>query len=116
MDPRIKINYLPSLTIDFIEKVAEENFPECKIKIQTWGINSPFVIIRKGFFVRAVVFIKQKEKKGQTLIGINGNMDPLAIYLFGFIFHYILRGDFLTQVKNAIEEGLKEQYNVTPLP
>ena len=99
--------------IDFIEEVAREKFPECKIKRQNWGFNSPFLIIRKGFFVRAIVIIKQKEKKGLSVIGINGGMDPLAFYLFGFIIHYVLRGDFLNQVKEAIEEGLKERYNIT---
>ena len=99
--------------IDFIEEIAQEKFPECKIKRQNWGINAPFVIIRKGFFVRAIVFIKQKENKGFTEIGINGGMDPLAIYLFGFLFHYVLRGDFLSQVEVSIEEGLRERFNVT---
>lgn len=113
MDKKIKIDYLPSLNIDFVEQVAEEKFPECKVKVQTWGINSPFVIIRKGFFVRAMVFIKQKENKGQTIIGINGGMDPFAAALFGFIFHYVLRGDFLSQVEEAMEEGLRERFNVT---
>ena len=112
MDKKIKFNYLPSVSIEDVKKIAEENFPECKIKIQTWGINSPFVIIRKGFFVRALVFIKQNEKKGQTIIGINGNMDPLAAALFGFIFHYVLRGDFLSQVEEAMKDGLKEKYKV----
>lgn len=111
MDKKIKLNYLPSLNIDDVEKIAEERFPECKIKRQNWGINAPFVIVRKGFFVRAIVFVKQKENKGQTIIGINGGMDPLAIYLFGVIFHYVLRGDFLSQVEEAMEEGVKEKYN-----
>lgn len=115
MDKKIKIDYMESLNIDFIEEVAQEKFPECKIKCQTWGLNSPFVIIRKGFFVRAIVFIKQKEKKGQSVIGINGGMDPIAVVLFGFIFHYALRGDFLNEVKEAIEEGLKERYNVSAI-
>lgn len=51
MDKKIKINYLPSLDINFLEHVAEERFPECKVKVQTWGVNSPFVIIRKGFLL-----------------------------------------------------------------
>ena len=63
--------------------------------------------------MRAIVFIKQKENKGFTEIGINGGMDPLAIYLFGFLFHYVLRGDFLSQVEESIEEGLRERFNVT---
>ena len=115
MDKKIKFNYLPSVSIDDVEKIAEENFPECKIKLQTWGINSPFVIIRKGFFVRAIVFIKQKENKGQTIIGINGGMDPFAAALFGFIFHYVLRGDFMSQVEEAMKEGIKEKYNVSAI-
>ena len=78
MDKKIVFNYLPELNIDDVEDIAIERFPECKIKRQTWGINSPFIIIRKGFFVRAIVFIKQKAKKGQSVVGINGNMDPLA--------------------------------------
>ena len=67
------------------------------------------------FFVRAIVFIKQKENKGQTIIGINGGMDPFAAALFGFIFHYVLRGDFLNQVEEAIEEGLRDRFDVTTI-
>ena len=69
----------------------------------------------QGFFVRAMVFIKQKENKGQTIIGINGGMDPFAAALFGFIFHYVLRGDFLSQIQEAIENGIKEKYNVSTI-
>ena len=115
MDKKIKINYLPSLSIDDVKRIAEKYFPECQIKLQTWGICSPFVIIRKGFFVRANVFIKQKENKGQTIIGINGGMDPLAVALFGFIFHYVLRGDFLSQIQETIENDIKEKYNVSTI-
>ena len=115
MDKKIKFNYLPSVSIDDVKRIAEEYFPECQIKLQTWGINSPFVIIRKGFFVRAMVFIKQKENKGQTIIGINGGLDPFAAALFGFIFHYVLRGDFLSQIQEAIENGIKEKYNVSTI-
>lgn len=112
MDKKIKFNYLSSVSIDDVKNIAEESFPECRIKLQTWGVNSPFVIIRKGFFVRAIVFIKQKKNKDQTIIGINGGMDPIAGALFGFIFHYVLRGDFLGQVKESMEQGLIEKYNV----
>lgn len=112
MDKKIIIDYLESLNIDFVEEIALEKFPECSIKRQNWGINAPFVIIRKGFFVRAVVFINQKEKNGQSIIGINGGMDPLAFALFGFIFHYVLRGDFLCEVEDAMREGIKERYSI----
>lgn len=111
MEKKIELNYLPTISIDDVREIAEENFPECQVKVQTWGINSPFVIIRKGFFVRAIVFIKQKKKKGQTIIGINSGMDPIAFALFGVIFHFVLRGDFLSQIQEAIEDGIKEKYN-----
>lgn len=55
-------------------------------------------------FVHAVVFVKQKEKEGITVIGINGTMSTMGIMLFGFIFHYLLRGSFLSDVADAIEE------------
>ena len=111
MTGKIEIEYLESLNIDFIEEVANEQFPECKITRQNWGVNSPFIIIRKGFFVRAIIFIKQKKKKGKTVIGINGSMDPIAIALFGFLLHYLFRGSFLDEVEQAIRNGLTERYN-----
>lgn len=112
MERKISINHAPSLSIDYLECVAKENFPECKVSVQKWGINSPFVIISKGFFVRAMVFIKQHEKEGQTLVGINGGTNPWAAALFGFIFYYVMRGDFINQVEDAMRKGLEEKFNV----
>lgn len=111
----IKFNYSPSINDDFFEEVAKVKFPKCQIKRQMWGMKIPFLIIRKGFFVRANISIKHKENKGQTIVGINGSMDTLALYFFGFIFHYILRGKFLNQVKEALLEALKEKYNIMPI-
>lgn len=47
MDKKIKIDYLKSINIDFIEEIAQEKFPECKIKRQNWGINAPLSSLGK---------------------------------------------------------------------
>lgn len=102
MDRTIELGYNPDVTIKHIQKVLSLHFPECDQSLQTWGVNAPFIRLKKSFFVHAIVFIKQNPKKQKTIIGINGNMAPMAVYLFGFLLHYLLRGSFLDEVKAAL--------------
>lgn len=106
MDKKIILNFNPNIKIENLSEILKRRFPEYEQSVQTWGLNAPFIRLKKSMFVHAIVFIKHKEKKKQTIIGINGNMAPMAIYLFGFIFHYILRGDFLNNVEDAINQEL----------
>lgn len=107
MDKKIEIGYNPEITIERIQKVLCMHFPEYNQSLQRWGVNAPFIRLKKSFFVHAVVFIKQKPKKQKTIIGINGNMAPVAFVLFGFILHYVLRGSFIDDVKQALEQEFR---------
>lgn len=107
MEKKIVLGYNPNLKIKEIQSILITHFPEYGLSVQTWGFNAPFVRLKKSFFVHAVVFIKQQPKKKRTIVGINGNMAPLAVYCFGLILHYILRGNFLNEVKDALEQELQ---------
>lgn len=107
MDKKIELGYTPDLNIEKIQKILGTHFPELEQSVQTWGVNAPFITLKKSFFVHAIVFVKQKPKKQKTVIGINGNMAPLAAACFGFILHYILRGNFLNEVRDALEQDLR---------
>lgn len=107
MDKKIELGYNPEIQIEKIQKILKTHFPEYEQSVQTWGVNAPFVRLKKSFFVHAIVFIKHREKKQKTIIGINGNMAPFAAVCFGFILHYVLRGNFLNDVKDAFEQELR---------
>ena len=107
MDKKIELGYNSNITIERVQKILSMHFPECNQSLQTWGVNAPFIRLKKSFFVHAIVFIKQKPKKQKTIIGINGNMAPMAFALFGFIWHYGLRGSFIDDVKEAREQELR---------
>lgn len=106
MDKKIELGYNPEITIKRIQKILSMHFPECKQSLQTWGVNAPFIRLKKSFFVHVFVFIKQKPKRQKTVVGLNGGMAPMAIVLFGFILHYILRGNFLDEVGEILEREL----------
>ena len=82
MDKKIEIGYNPEITIERIQKVLCMHFPEYNQSLQTWGVNAPFIRLKKSFFVHAVVFIKQKPKKQKTIIGINGTSSVCVIWLY----------------------------------
>lgn len=107
MDKKIELGYNPEITIDRVKKVLSMHFPEYSQSTQTWGVNAPFIRLKKSFFVYAIVFVKHNPKKQKTIVGINGNMNPLAVVLFGFILHYVLRGSFLDDVKDVLERELR---------
>lgn len=106
MDKKMTLDYNPTISIGNIAEILTKRFPEYKQKKQTWGVNAPFIILEKSFFVRAIIFIKQRPKKHQTIIGINGGMSPIAFVLFGFFFHCLFRGNFLNEVYSSIQEEL----------
>ena len=107
MDKKIELGYNPEITIERVQKILSIHFPECNQSLQTWGVNAPFMRLKKSIFVHAIVFIKHKPKKQKTIIGINGGMAPMSIVLFGTILHYVLRGSFIDDVKEALEQELR---------
>lgn len=109
MDKTIYFDYQKDLSLDFVVGVAKEKFPNCQIER-----HSRFVRIRKNMFVCANVFIDSKVKNNipMSRIGINGGMDSCAGVLLGFIWHFILRGDFLAQVKTELQDALTKQFNI----
>ena len=106
MEKEIKLNYNPDITLEVVSDILRRKFPEYEQSWQKVSVQGPFIRLKKSMFVHACVFVKQKPKKGKTVIGINGHMSTLAIVCFGFIFHYLLRGSFLSDVANAISEEI----------
>lgn len=106
MDQKIEVAYDEKITLEKVKEILVQAFPEYKMSQQNWGMNAPFVRLKKSIFVHAIVFVKQKPKKNITRIGINGGMAPIAVALFGYVLHGILRGDFLVRVEEAIRKGL----------
>lgn len=106
MEKEVKLKYDPNITLEVISDILRRKYPEYEQSWQKVSLAGPFLRLKKSMFVHACIFVKQKPKKDITLIGINGNMSVLAIICFGFIFHYVLRGSFLTDVMNSICEEL----------
>lgn len=106
MEKELKLKYNPNITLEVISDILRRRYPEYEQSWQRISIQGPFLRLKKSMFVHACIFVKQKPQKGITMIGINGHMSTLAIICFGFIFHYVLRGSFLTDVLNSIDEEL----------
>lgn len=106
MDKKIEIRYNKDITLQVISEILKKRFPEYDQSIQTFGVNAPFIRLKKSMFVHVMVFVKQKESKQKTIIGINGGMSSLGALLFGFLMHYIFRGTILNDVETAIKEEL----------
>ena len=104
MEKEVKIPLNPSVTLQSVSDILSLRFPECEVSKPQWSIQGNYIRLKKSMFVHAAVFVKQKEKEGITIIGINGMMSTMGSMLFGFIFHYLLRGSFLSDVADAIEE------------
>jgi hypothetical protein len=106
MDKKIEVPYNEKITIESIKEILTQSFPEYRIAQQNWGMNSPFLRLKKNFFVQATVFVKQKQNKNITKICINGSMSPVATICFGYLFYFVFVGDFMVKVETAIREGL----------
>ncbi|MBR5639933.1 MAG: hypothetical protein IKW83_09235 [Muribaculaceae bacterium] len=108
MANRITIDYSPALDLNTIEAIARERFPQFKVKqvhrLRDW------VCIRKNSFVSANILIKHKPKKGTTKLTINGNCDFWVIFFLGGLWHYFVRGNFMSQIKSGIIQGLQYRY------
>lgn len=96
-----------NVTQDIVIGILKRRFPECSVQVQTWGIGAPWVYVRKNCFVRVIVRIKKNKETGNTEIATSTWMDGLAYYFFGFIVHYILRGDIEDEVRSALEKDLR---------
>ena len=101
MSKKIELEYNPNITIERVYQVLKNHFPECDQSFE-----GSFTRLKKSFFVHAIVSVKHAPKKQKTIIRIKGGMSFLAFYLFGFILHYMFRGRFLDEVKDALEPEL----------
>lgn len=108
MDIEIKIPHTPSVSLKTVWEILTRRFPEYDIKGPKYSLQGQYIVLKKSIFVEAAVFVKHKERKGQTIIGINGMMSTTGLIFFGLVFHYILRGSFLSDVAKAIEEEIKK--------
>lgn len=112
MDIEIKIPHTPSVNITTVWEILTRRFPECDIKGPKHSLKrslqGQYIVLKKSIFVEAFVLVQHKEQKGETIIGINGMMSTTGLIFFGLVFHYILRGSFLSDVANAIEEEIKK--------
>ena len=108
MEKEIILDYMPELTLDRISDILKKRFPEYEQSKQCWCVQGPFLRLKKSLFVHACVFVKQQSQEKRTMIGINGNMSPWAVYCFGIVFHYLLRGSFLADVEKVLIEEFSE--------
>ncbi len=106
MEKEVKIPPNPSVTLQTVSDILSRRFPEYEVTKPQWSVQGNYIRLKKSMFVHAAIFIKQKETNGITIIGINGMMSTMGIICFGFIFHYLLRGSFLSEVADVIEEEL----------
>lgn len=111
---QIKLNYTPGVTLEFLESVANEDFPECEIKTH-WGIPNKYLIIRQNKYVQANIMVRHNIRANKTKIVIVMNVKPSTQFWLGliaYIIHYNRRGDFGDQVEDTIREALHEKLGV----
>ena len=105
MEIDLKLPYSPSVSLDSITNILDNEFPECKT-VRERNKTGEFIRLKKTFFVHACIYISHDIEKEYTIVGIDGNMSNYAYYLFGSVFHYIYRGSFLIEIKQVLEDTL----------
>lgn len=103
MEIEIKLPYSTFVSIDSVFKVLEYNFPECKLE-KVSSHSGEFICLEKTLYVQAHIYVFHDKDKDSTIIGIEGSTSKLANFLLGEFFHYLFRGTFLNDVRNALEE------------
>ena len=104
---KIELGYKPQINVEMIQEILRTHIPEYNQTLQkTWKANQSIVTLKKSFFVHALVLVAQDYKKQKTIISIDGGMEAVAVVLFGFILHYVLRGSFIDDVKEILEREL----------
>lgn len=107
MDTKITLEYAPDLNNDAIELFLNTRYPE-----YTTSRIGKVLRMKKNLFVCVGVLIHQKEKKGITTVKVYGMMTRRGQILFGFLFHYLLRGSLIDDVALAIKEELGRKYKI----
>ena len=98
------------VTQDLVIEILKRWFPECTVSVQkTFGIS--MVIVRKNCFVRVIVRLFNDKDTGGTKIGTTTGMDPLAQAFFGFIIHFIVRGNIEDEVREVLDRELRKGYS-----
>lgn len=104
----INISYIPNLDLDQIESIFQEKLPKYRTtqvhRLRNW------VCVRRNAFVSANFFIKHQPQKGITKITYNGNCDAWVVIFIGALWHYVVRGKFMTEVRESLKRGLWERY------
>jgi len=112
---KITVDYNPNVTLEFIEEVAKESFPDCKIG-RFWFINFGSVVyIRQDRLVQADIAVKQKKSSKKTVIKIGMDLKPstkMWLPVIHYIMHIHRRGDFGEQVEDAIRDGLRNKLGI----
>lgn len=104
---KIELGYNPNINLEMIQEILRTHFPEYAQKAQkTWKANTSFVTLKKSFFVHALVYVTQDHMKQKTTIAVDGYMEPVALVLFGFILHHVLKGSFIDDVREVLEREL----------
>lgn len=111
MEKEVKIPLNPSVTIQSVSDILLYHFPECEVSNPQGSVQGDYILLKKSMFVHVAVFVKQEEQEGITVVGINGTMSTVGIMIFGFIFHYMLRGSLIVDVADAIEEYVNDLNN-----
>lgn len=112
MDIELKLKYNPLIRIDNLLGILERHFPEYSPIIQKDKNNEDIVLLTKSLFVRVIISISHDEDNQLSSIGISGSMSSIAMYLFGFMLHYLFRGSILFDVAKTLKEELKDEYNI----
>lgn len=110
---QIELEYTEDLSIDLLESILRQRFPDKEVKRQNWGLNSPFLWIKMSFWIKVSVGITQKPKKNKTIVFVNDTYTLGGYLLLGGLIPYLfLRKNHRTDVMDAISDELKQRTNV----
>ena len=109
---QIELEYTEAVSVDLLESILRQKFPDKDINRQNWGINSPFLWIKMSFWIKASVGIMQKPKRNKTIVFVNDTYTLGSWILLGPIAYFFFRKNHRTNILNALREGLKEKTNV----
>ena len=99
-----------NVTQDIVITILKRRFPECTIGVQSPLFGPPIIYVRKNCFVRVNVILRTDKKTGESKIGTNTGMDPWAFAIFGWIIHFVLRGDIENEVRKVLDKDLRDNH------
>ena len=106
---QIELEYTNEVTMDLLESILKETYPDKPINRLNWGLNSPFLSMKMNYWLKEAVFVSQKPKAKKTKVVVNENCTFAGWFFLGWPLCCLFLKLHRKEVMNVIREALKER-------